>query len=293
MTESINAPIKYIDLFCGIGSFHYSFEKFGWQCVMACDIDKHARSTYINNYKTRNGSAYLLFSDICEIPPETISYFDILCAGFPCQAFSNIGAHKGFDDKRGTLFFQTIKFIKYHRPKFLVFENVTGLLTSKNKEVFDTIKTTIEQEGYIFNYIVLKCSDFGIPQMRKRVFMICANRDYYTEDDLIGLMDFSEYKRPGVTLSTYFGKNFKRPIAFTIRCGGRHSPIDDKHNWDGYWIDGKEYRLTIQDTMKLQGFSSDKFRLSGSDTQKWKQLGNTIPTCLTEIVGKQLQKYLY
>ena len=86
-------------------------------------------------------------------------------------------------------------------------------------------------------------------------------------------------------------KILKKKIAYTIRCGGKNSPIDDKHNWDGYMVDGKEYRLTKEDCLKIQGFSSD-FKLCGNNKDQWKQLGNTIPTIFTEIIGLNLKKYL-
>ena len=98
--------IKFIDLFCGIGSFHYSFKKLNWECVMSCDINKAVKQTYKENY------GLLPLGDITEIEPKNIPNYDILCAGFPCQPFSQCGQHKGFDDKRGTLFFNIMKFVE-------------------------------------------------------------------------------------------------------------------------------------------------------------------------------------
>ena len=98
--------VKFIDLFCGIGSFHYSFKKLNWKCVMACDTDEAVKETYKKNYDL------LPLDDITEIEPVNIPSYDILCAGFPCQPFSQCGRHKGFDDKRGTMFFHIIKFVE-------------------------------------------------------------------------------------------------------------------------------------------------------------------------------------
>ena len=99
--------IKYIDLFCGIGSFHYSLKKLGWECVLACDIEKSAQDTYQENYNMK------ALGDIYKIDPKTVGHYDILCAGFPCQPFSQAGFHKGFEDKknkRGVLFYEIMKF---------------------------------------------------------------------------------------------------------------------------------------------------------------------------------------
>jgi DNA (cytosine-5)-methyltransferase 1 len=105
--------IKYIDLFCGMGSFHYSFQKLGFKCVMASDIYKPARDNYKENFGIN------VLGDICDIDPTTIDNYDILCAGFPCQPFSQAGKHKGFKDSRGTMFSQVMKFVKLNVPKIV------------------------------------------------------------------------------------------------------------------------------------------------------------------------------
>jgi DNA (cytosine-5)-methyltransferase 1 len=275
--------IKYVDLFCGIGSFHYSFNNFGWECVMSCDIDNTVKKTYKENYNQEP------LDDIAKIDPKDVIPFDILCAGFPCQPFSQCGNHKGFDDERGTLFFSIMKFIKFHKPKIIILENVQGLLKHDNGRTFQIIKTKIETEKYIVGYKVLKCSDYGIPQMRKRLFIIGIREDLELKNKLDDIFNFKEYEKQ-VKLSEFLGKNFEKDIAYTIRCGGKNSPINDKHNWDGYIVDGKEYRLTIEECLKLQGFDSS-FKLNGNVREKWKQLGNTIPTIFTQIIGNNINKY--
>ncbi len=276
--------MKYIDLFCGIGSFHYSFQKLGWECIMACDIDNSVKKSYMKNY----GQTPL--DDITEIEPSAISPYNILCAGFPCQPFSQCGQHKGFNDERGTLFFHIMKFVKYHNPEIIILENVQGLLSHDKGETFKTIKTEIENAGYVVQYKILKCSDYGIPQMRKRLFIMGLRKDTPLSEKIDKIMDFTEYEKK-ITLSEFLGKNFEKEVAYTIRCGGKNSPINDKHNWDGYMVDGNEYRLSIEDCLQLQGFS-DSFELCGNAKEKWKQLGNTIPTIFTEIIGQNINKYL-
>ena len=160
-------------------------------------------------------------------------------------------------------------------------ENVQALLNHDKGKTFATIKSELEKEGYVVNYKVLKCS--FIPQMRKRLFIVCFKNIEVKEMDKF--FDLTKYEKK-VTLSEYLNKNFEKETAYTIRCGGKHSPIDDRHNWDGYWVDGQEYRLTIEDALKLQGF--EKFELVGKPTEQWKLLGNTIPTIFTDIIGQKL-----
>ncbi len=272
--------VKYIDLFCGMGSFHYSFQKLGFKCVMASDIYKPAKENYKKNYGVD------VLGDICDIEPSSIEPYDILCAGFPCQPFSQAGHHKGFEDSRGTMFSQVMRFVKTNVPKIVILENVQALLNHDKGKSFAKIKTELENEGYNMVYKVIKCSDYGIPQMRKRLFIVGVKNIEVT--NLEKFFDLDDYKKTN-TLTQYLGRNFEKDIAYTLRCGGKHSPIDDRHNWDGYWVDNKEYRLTIEDGLKLQGFNDYNF--VGKQNEKWKMLGNTIPTIFTEIIGKQIIKH--
>jgi DNA (cytosine-5)-methyltransferase 1 len=272
--------IKFIDLFCGIGSFHYSFKKLGFECVMASDIYKAAEENYKENYKMD------ILGDICDINPSKLVQYDILCAGFPCQPFSQAGLGKGFEDSRGTMFSQVMRFVIQNSPKIVILENVQALLNHDKGKSFQKIKTELENQGYSIVYKVLKCSDYGIPQMRKRLFIIGFKN--IEVNNIEKFFDLKEYEKK-VTLTEYLGKNFVKETAYTIRCGGGGSPINDRHNWDGYWIDGEEYRLTIEDGLKLQGF--ENYNLIGKKGDKWKLLGNTIPTIFTDIIGKQLIKH--
>jgi DNA (cytosine-5)-methyltransferase 1 len=275
--------IKYIDLFCGIGSFHYSFNPLGWDCVMACDIDKAAKDTYKENY------GIMPLDDIRKIDIKTIPNHDVLCFGLPCQAFSQCGQHRGFEDERGALFFNVMNIIKHHKPNIIILENVQGLLTHDGGNTFQRIKTEFQKENYTLTHKLLKCSDYGLPQMRKRLFVIGIKNETPLVEHIDKFLDLDEYKNE-TTLTAFLGKNFEKTTAYTIRCGGKNSPINDRHNWDGYLVDGKEYRLTIGDCLKLQGFGSG-FKLRGTNKEQWKQLGNTIPTIFTELIGKNIDKY--
>lgn len=272
--------MKYIDLFCGIGSFHYSFRKLGFKCIMACDTYEPAKRTYKQNYNVD------VLDDICNIDPTKFEY-DILCAGFPCQPFSQAGYQRGFEDSRGTMFAEVMRFVKQSPPKVVILENVPGILKHDNGKSFEKIKHELESEGYKVIYDVLTCSKYGIPQMRKRLFIIGLKNINITQID--SFFDLSEYEC-NTNLTQYLGKNFEKEVAYTIRCGGKNSPINDRHNWDGYWVDKQEYRLTINDCLKLQGF--EHFGLIGKANEQWKMLGNTIPTIFTHMIGRQILKYI-
>lgn len=273
--------MKYIDLFCGIGSFHYSFRKLGFECVMASDTYKPAKKSYEKNYNMH------VMGDICDIDPASLPPYDILCAGFPCQPFSQAGHRMGFSDERGTMFTQVMRFVRANQPNAVILENVHGLLKHNNGKSFGKITADLEAEGYQLAHKVLLCSDYGIPQMRKRLFIVAVKN--VDSETLAKFFELDEYKQT-TTMKEYLGRNFEKKVAYTLRCGGKNSPIDDRHNWDGYWVDGEEYRLTIDDGLKLQGF--EDFALVGNTSSQWKLLGNTIPTVFTRIIGKQLMKIL-
>ena len=272
---------KFIDLFCGIGSFHYSFSKLGWKCVLASDNDETTHDVYEKNYGMRPSG------DIYDIDPNNIPSYDVLCAGFPCQPFSVAGKHRGFDDERGVVFMEIIRLMEVGKPKIVILENVSALKTHDNGDTFKTICKEVENQGYTIDHKILKCSDYGLPQMRKRLFMICVRNDIKHDVDIFNL---TEYEKE-MTMKEYLGKNFEKKHAYTIRCGGARSPIKSKQNWDGYMVDGQEYRLTIPDAKKLQGFD-DKFYLSDNNKNAWRYLGNTIPTRFTEIIGYKVKAIL-
>ena len=200
-----STPLKYIDLFCGIGSFHFSFAKLGWTCVIACDINPTSQQTYAQNYGQQP------LGDIVDIDPQQIPGFDILCGGFPCQPFSNIGQHKGFNDERGTMFSQLMKFTKHHRPKVVVLENVPALLSHDKGQTFTRISNELIAENYVVKHSILRCDDYGIPQMRKRLFVIAIRQDIANQNQLDGIFDYSQYFQT-ITLSQYLGQNFENQL---------------------------------------------------------------------------------
>ena len=169
----------FIDLFCGIGGFHQALSKMGAKCILACDIDKDCRTVYKMNYGIEP------VSDIKEIDEKKIPDFDILCGGFPCQAFSNGGKKKCFEDKRGLLFDEIIRIAKEKQPKFMFLENVKHILKVSNGEVIEYIKENIKRIGYHLQLFQISPHEFGIPQQRERVYFVCIRNDIYNGKDII------------------------------------------------------------------------------------------------------------
>lgn len=161
--------IRYFDMFAGIGGFRSGLEAIGgFECVGYCEIDKYAKQAYEAMYDT-GGELY--FDDARKIVPEQLPDFDLLVGGFPCQSFSIAGARKGFDDTRGTLFFEIVRIASVKKPKYLFLENVPGLLNHNQGRTFETILRTLDGLGYNVCWQVLNSKNFGVPQSRNRVFI--------------------------------------------------------------------------------------------------------------------------
>ena len=171
---NIAKGFKFIDLFCGIGGFHQAMFSLGGRCVFASDIDKNCQKTYFNNYGIE------VVGDITKVNAEDIEPFDVLCAGFPCQAFSHAGKQLGFNDPtRGTLFFDVIRIAKYHKPEYMLLENVKNLAMHDNGHTWEVIYKTIQDTGYnvLKKPIIFSPHFIGIPQNRERVFILCIRKD--------------------------------------------------------------------------------------------------------------------
>lgn len=156
----------FIDLFARIGGFHYAFESFGATCVFASEIDKKAAHTYTANHGITPAG------DITKIAAPDIPQHDILCGGFPCQAFSVSGKQKGFEDTRGTLLFDIARIVDFHRPKVLLLENVKNFVRHDEGKTLQTVLKTLENLGYKVHYQILNTSKFGLPQNRERVYIV-------------------------------------------------------------------------------------------------------------------------
>ncbi len=186
-----NKKFQFIDLFAGIGGFHYAMHSIGGECVFASEWDKYARITYEHNFKKISPK---LFNnnqfnwDINEADPIKIPPFQILCAGFPCQPFSHAGLKKGFEDTRGTLFFNIAEIISTKikqgkAPKVILLENVKGLKTHDKGNTLSTIVNVLEELGYRVKFEVLNSKNFGLPQNRERLFIVAWQRSKQTPID--------------------------------------------------------------------------------------------------------------
>ena len=168
---------KFIDLFCGIGGFHQAMESLGGECVFACDIDADCRKTYEANYGLKPDV------DVTKIDPAKLPAFDVLCGGFPCQAFSKAGKRLGFaDETKGTLFFDVERIMAHCKPKYALLENVRNLASHDGGNTWRTIHEHLTNIGYnvLEEPVIFSPHYLGIPQHRERVFIMCVRKDIGT-----------------------------------------------------------------------------------------------------------------
>jgi len=168
--------LRFIDLFAGIGGFHQIMAKNEMECVFASEWDKHAAKTYYENY------GVFPKGDITKIDAKDIPEHDVLCAGFPCQAFSISGKRKGFEDTRGTLFFDVARVARKHKPKIIFLENVKNFAKHDCGKTLATVKETLNELGYKVFYRVLNASHYGLPQNRERIYIVGFRDDLGVEE---------------------------------------------------------------------------------------------------------------
>ena len=167
--------LRFFDMFAGIGGFRSGLTKLdGFECVGFCEIDPYAKKAYETLYDTK-GELY--FADARAIDPEEFPDLDLICGGFPCQSFSVAGRRLGFEDTRGTLFFEIARIAAVKRPKYLLLENVPGLLSHDKGRTFAAILGALDELGYDVAWQVLNSANFGVPQSRNRVFIVGCDRE--------------------------------------------------------------------------------------------------------------------
>ena len=347
--------MKYIELFGGIGGFSYGIKKAtrynrgvlqrkkkeniqesctniekrqtrikSWQCVGYYEIDKYAVQTYNKNF----GTSYEP-KDIRQIRSKEIPDFDMLCAGFPCQAFSIAGKREGFKDTRGTLFFEIARIAKAKKPDYLLLENVKGLLNHDKGKTFRVIIQTLDELGYDIEWMVLNSKNFGVPQNRERVFIIGCLRGksrpkvFPITQSSQGNLKYSagvvsareKWLKGGKNYSREFSQGQRiysdKGISQTLagNAGGQggktglyatgisatyHKGDNRKSNKSGRTLIVKNNsirRLTPTECERLQGFP-DGWTEGVSDTQRYKQLGNAVTTNVIEAIIRRMDEVL-
>ncbi|MCZ2127781.1 MAG: DNA (cytosine-5-)-methyltransferase [Anaerolineales bacterium] len=303
MTETI----RFIDLFCGIGGFRFAAEQvfaarnISGQCVFSSDINPQAREAYRVNFgETPQG-------DITQIRADDIPDHDLLFAGFPCQPFSIIGQGKGFDDTRGTLFFDIARILAAKRPKGFILENVKQLIGhNRGKTLKEILRVLRDELGYSVAYQSLNALDYGLPQKRERVLIVGFHRPMNFEfpPKQKAFTPLNEILEPNADEKYYASKRIRE------KRRAKHAPTVSPSIWHenksghvssypyscalragasyNYLLVDGERRLTPREMLRLQGFP-DSFQIVGADTHIRRQAGNAVPVNLVRAV---LQAFL-
>ncbi len=309
---------RFVDLFAGIGGFRLALESMGAQCVFSSEIDRDASLTYFDNFND------MPKGDITKIYEKDIPDHDILCAGFPCQPFSISGKQNGFDDARGTLFFDVARIVKEKRPKIVFMENVKNFASHDSGKTLAVVKKTIEELGYSFNYRVLNASDYGVPQKRERIYMVCFRKDMninfefpskinnnkhvidiIEEDDsvsnklyrckypyILSKTDDSFSNQPiklGIVNNGGQGERIYSIKGIAITLSAQGGGVFSKTG--GYLINGKARRLTIRECARLMGFP-DTFKPCLKEGQAYKQFGNSVVVDVLQYILIEIEKSL-
>jgi DNA (cytosine-5)-methyltransferase 1 len=302
----------FIDLFAGIGGMRIAFEKVGGECVFSSEWDKFAQQTYAANFgETPHG-------DITQVELNEVPRHDILIGGFPCQPFSHAGLKRGFEDTRGTLFFDVARIIDHRKPSMVLLENVKGFTTHDKGRTMAVVKETLEELGYNVFHKVLNAKDFGVPQNRERVFIVAINKKK------MGSIGF-EYPAPKkvetkvgdildakvdekYTISNKLWAGHKRRLkehrakgnGFGYSLFNAKSPytstISARYYKDGSEIlieqkDANPRKLSPREAARLQGFP-EKFKIPVSDNQAYKQFGNSVAVPVIHAIAKNMVKLM-
>lgn len=300
---------KFIDLFAGAGGIRIPFSELGGECVFTSEWDKFAQKTYEDNFGEK------VHGDITKIKEEDIPDHDVLLGGFPCQAFSQAGNKKGFNDTRGTLFFDVLRIIKHKNPKVILLENVKGLVSHDKGRTLKIILEELNKAGYDVQYKVLFAKDFGLPQNRPRIYIVGTRTDLEIE------INFPTPPQTQTKLANILEKNVDSKYTISDKLWSylqkRKKEQKAKGNGFGfslfnkdaiyvntisarYYKDGSEIlinqgnsknprKLTPREAARLQGFPDD-FKITVSNTQFYKQMGNSVAINVIRAIAKEIVK---
>jgi len=297
--------LKFFDLFAGIGGFRLGLERVGFECVGSCEIDSYCEQVYSKNF----GEGYE-YHDARQLDASTIQDFDILTAGFPCQAFSYAGKRMGFADTRGTLFLEIARIAEQKRPKILFLENVRGLLSHDRGRTFGTIINRLYELGYDIEWQVINGKYF-VPQNRPRVYIIGHLRDrssrpIFPLQEVDGVSDQTcgETCQSGERLwhTHTIDSNYWKGGGIRTMIMLRHTEANMReriqlrdYTWNleldsskiGVFEGDKIRKLTPLECERLMGFP-DGWTEGVSDTQRYKMLGNSVIVPVIEYIGRNI-----
>ena len=295
------AGLNFIDLFAGIGGFRLPLESGGARCVLSCEIDKDARRTYAANFDTCD---HPFPEDITQVRAEDVPDHDILTAGFPCQPFSAAGKRQGADDPRGRLFHEIVRIVAAKLPRLVLLENVPAFLTLDGGKHANEVHRLLGNLGYAVTRKVMSAVEFGLPQLRERVFFVATRRDAVANDRSFAfpvgagaslcVADILEAKAPRGTIDPerIVVDPTRDPDSLTQRIGRldgsdrQNARVMDpkgvgmtllagQPNCGLYMVDGRPRALTARERARMQGFP-DSFHIPASYTQACKQFGNSV-----------------
>jgi DNA (cytosine-5)-methyltransferase 1 len=305
----VHSRFKFIDLFAGIGGTRVAFERNGGECVFSSEWDTSCQKTYLANF------GEIPHGDITKIKEVEIPNFDILVAGFPCQPFSSIGKRQGFLHKtQGTLFYDVARIIKAKNPSAFLLENVPGLTTHDNGNTFKTILEVLDKLNYEVTYQILNACDFGVPQKRKRIYIVGFNRDKTKQpidftfpvgnDKSNFINKYIESNVEGYTISEHLQKSYlfkqddgKPEIidsSSTIHVKTLVASYHKIQRLTGTFVrDGKTgiRLLTANECKAIMGFDKD-YVIPVSRTQMYRQFGNSVAIPVVQAVAKQIVQTL-
>ena len=317
MTAAARKTFRFIDLFAGIDGFHIAMSSLGGKAVFASEWDKDAAFVYEKNFGITPAG------DITKISEKDIPDHDVLCAGFPCQAFSISGKQLGFEDSRGTLFFDVARIAKEKQPKIMFLENVKNLARHDNGKTLAVIRKTLDEIGYDVFDKVLDASKFGVPQSRKRIYIVCFRKDLkikrfrFPEEEklerhLIDLLlpdsETSKYiiSRDDISINDMLLETYSdTPLRIgTVNKGGQgeriYSPYGTAITLSAYGggagaktglyrINGRVRKLAPRECARLDGFP-DSFIIADRDTAAYKQFGNSV---VVDVLRKIMKKAIF
>lgn len=316
--------LKFIDLCAGIGGFRAAFEDSTTHCQLTCEIDKFCHTTYSNNFTDLSFE-----KDITKIDEFSLEDFDILCAGFPCQAFSLGGKKEGFKDIRGTIFFDIVRILNEKRPSSFILENVKNLKRHDKGNTFKVIEQKLDELNYWYADLLVNAKHF-VPQKRERIYIVGLSKDIFTKAEFDNLINNIQTKYNIIKQNEL--PNFKDILETTVH--DKYTLSDklwsflqshaNKHALKGngfgfglmnpqedmtsrtltarYYKDGSEIlvaqkgknprRLTPRECARLMGYD-DSFKIVVSDTQAYKQFGNSVVVPVVKLFADEIKSLLH